>query len=48
MKFPRMLGVAERTIIDILVGIRELELGLIYRIAVKLGICVHEFRADEE
>lgn len=38
----------EGTIIDILAGIREPELGVVCRIADELGICVHELRADEE
>lgn len=44
----RMSGVPERTIMDILAGIREPELGVVCRIADGLGICVHELRADEE
>ena len=38
MELSRMSGVPERTIMDILAGIREPE----------LDICVHELRADEE
>ena len=45
MELSRMTGVPERTI---LAGIRETELGVICKIADGLGICVHEFRADEE
>lgn len=41
-------GVPERTILDILAGIREPEFGVMCKIAEGLGICVHEFRADEE
>ena len=37
MELSRMSGVSERTIMDILAGIREPEL-----------VCVHELRADEE
>ena len=48
MELSRMSGVPERTIMDILAGIREPELGVVYRIADGLGICVHELRADEE
>ena len=44
----RMSGVPERTIMDILAGIREPELSVVCRIADGLGICVHELRADEE
>ena len=48
MELSRMSGVPERTIMDILAGIREPELGVVRRIADGLGICVHELRADEE
>ena len=48
MELSRMSGVPERTIMDILAGIREPELGVVSRIADGLGICVHELRADEE
>lgn len=48
MELSRMSGVPERTIMDILAGIREAELGVVCRIADRLGICVHELRADEE
>ena len=48
MELSRMSGVPERTIMDILAGIREPELGVVCRIAAGLGICVHELRADEE
>ena len=48
MELSRMSGVPERTIMDILAGIREPELGVVCRIADGLGICVHELRADEE
>ena len=47
MELSRMSGVPERTIMDILAGIREPELGVVW-IADGLGICVHELRADEE
>ena len=43
MELSRMSGVPERTIMDILAGIREPELGVVCRIADGLGIC-----ADEE
>ena len=48
MELSRMSGVPERTIMDILAGIREPELGVVCSIADGLGICVHELRADEE
>ena len=48
MELSRMAGVPERTIMDILAGIREPELGVVCKIADGLGICVHELRADEE
>ncbi len=48
MELSRMSGVPERTIMDILAGIREPELGVVCKIADGLGICVHELRADEE
>lgn len=41
-------GVPERTILDIMAGIKEPELEVMCRIADGLGICVHELRADEE
>ena len=46
MELSRMSGVPERTIMDILAGIREPELGVVCRIADGLGICVHELRAE--
>ena len=48
VELSRMAGVPERTIMDILAGIREPELGVVCKIADGLGICVHELRADEE
>lgn len=48
LELSRMTGVPERTIMDILAGIREPELGCICKIADGIGVCVHEFRADEE
>ena len=48
MELSRMSGVPERTIMDILAGIREPELGVVCRIADGLGICVHELRELEE
>jgi len=48
MGLARASGVAESTIMDILAGIREPDLGTMCRIASELGICVHEFCADEE
>ncbi len=44
----RMTGVPERTIMDILVGIRGPGLGMVCRIADGRGICVHELRTDKE
>ncbi|MCM1126628.1 MAG: XRE family transcriptional regulator [Lachnospiraceae bacterium] len=43
-----MSEVAERIIMVILADIREPKFGLMCRIVVKLGICVHELRTDEE
>jgi len=47
-ELSRMSGVPEHTILDVLAGIREPELGMMCKIADALGICVHELRADEE
>lgn len=47
-ELARVSGVAEHTILEILAGIREPELGCMCKIAEGLGICVHELRADEE
>ena len=48
VELSRMSGVPERTIMDILAGIRDPELKVVCKIADGLGICVHELRADEE
>ena len=48
MELSRISGVPERTILDILTGIKEPELGVMCKIAEGLGICVHELCADEE
>lgn len=48
MELSRISGVPERTILDILAGIKEPELGVMCKIAEELGICVHEPCADEE
>lgn len=48
MELSRMTGESERTIMDILAGIKEPEINVVCRIADGLGICVHELRADEE
>ena len=47
-EFARISGVPERTILDIMAGVKEPELGVMCKIAEGLGICVHELRADEE
>lgn len=47
-ELARISGVQERTILDIMVGVKEPELGVMCKIAEGLGICVHELRADEE
>lgn len=47
-ELARISGVPERTILDIMAGVKELELGVMCKIAEGLGICVHELRADEE
>lgn len=47
-ELARISGVPERTILDIMAGVKEPELGVMCRIAEGLGICVHELRADEE
>lgn len=44
----RISGVPERTILDIMAGVKKPELGVMCKIAEGLGICVHELRADEE
>lgn len=48
IELSKMTGVPKKTIMDILAGIREPELGIVCKIADGLGICVHELRADEE
>ncbi len=48
MELSRISGVPERTILDILTGIKEPELGVMCKIEEGLGICVHELCADEE
>ena len=47
-ELSRLSGVSERTILDIMAGIREPELSCLCKIAEALGVCVHELRADEE
>lgn len=47
-ELARLTGVPEHTILDILAGIREPELGVMCRLAEGLGICVQELRSDEE
>ena len=47
-ELARISGVPERTILDIMAGVKEPELGAMCKIAEGLGICVHELRADEE
>ena len=47
-ELARISGVPERTILDIMAGVKEPELGIMCKIAEGLGICVHELRADEE
>lgn len=47
-ELARISSVPERTILDIMAGVKEPELGVMCRIAEGLGICVHELRADEE
>ena len=47
-ELARISGVPERTILDIMAGVKEQELGVMCKIAEGLGICVHELRADEE
>ena len=47
-ELARISGVPERTILDIMAGVKEPELGVMCKIAEELGICVHELRADEE
>ena len=48
MELSKISGVPERTILAILAGIKEPELGVMCKIAEELGICVHEPCADEE
>ena len=47
-ELARISGVPERTILDIMAGVKGPELGVMCKIAEGLGICVHELRADEE
>ena len=47
-ELSKISGVPERTILDIMAGVKEPELGVMFKIAEGLGICVHELRADEE
>ena len=47
-ELSKISGVPERTILDIMAGVKEPELGVMCKIADGLGICVHELRADEE
>jgi len=48
MELSRISGVPERTILDIMAGIKKPELSVMCKIAEGLGICVHELCADEE
>ena len=48
VELSRISGVPERTIFDIMAGVKEPELGVMCKIAEGLGICVHELREDEE
>ena len=48
VELSKISGVPERTILDIMAGVKEPELGVMCKIAEGLGICVHELRADEE
>ena len=45
-ELSRISGVPERTILDIMAGVKEPELGVMCKIAEGLGICVHELRLD--
>ena len=47
-ELSRLSSVPERTILDIMAGVKEPELGVMCKIAEGLGICVRELRADEE
>lgn len=47
-ELSRISGVPGRTILDIMAGVKELELGVMCKIAERLGIRGHELRADEE
>ena len=47
-ELSKISGVPERTILDIMAGVKEPELGVMCKVAEGLGICVHELRADEE
>ena len=47
-ELSRISGVPERTILDIMAGVKEPGRGVRCKIAEGLGICVHELRADEE
>ena len=48
VELSRLSGVPERTILDIMAGIREPELNYMCKIAEALGVCVHKLCADEE
>ena len=47
-ELSKISGVPERTILDIMAGVKAPEIGVMCRIAEGLGVCVHELRADEE
>lgn len=47
-ELARLSGMPEHTILDIMAGITEPELSIMCKIVYGLGICVHEFRTDEE
>ena len=47
-ELSRISAVPERTILDIMAGVKEPELGVMCKIAEGLVICVHELRSYEE
>ena len=47
-ELARISSVPERTILDIMAGVKEPAVGVLCKIAEGLGICVHELHADEE
>lgn len=47
-ELAELSGVHENTLLDILAGVREADIGTLCRIADGLGVCVRELCPDEE